>query len=217
MIAKLLISQNLLAQKDYINRYLESANLKKNHPDVLCFKAGEKLGVEQAKQIRKFLSVKAFSAEGKTVIIEEGSALTAEAQNALLKTIEELPSQNTLVIAASSESGFLPTILSRCIIVRLQGTDSSKEEKDYKEDIEKLITSSTAERFEYVEKLKDREAFLNALAAYFHQNLPSHSSSGKVKLVVFTKENLEAERWAKQNVNIRAILEYLMLIMPERT
>lgn len=73
-------------------------------------------------------------------------------------------------------------------------------------DIEKLIGSSIEERFEFIEKLKDKESFLLSLVAYFHKKLPSNAE--------FVKELLQAEKWAKQNVNIRAILEYLMLKMP---
>jgi len=42
-------------------------------------------------------------------------------------------------------------------------------------------------------------------------NLASHSKSGNVN---FIKELLQAEEWAKSNVNIRGILEYLILRMP---
>ena len=61
---------------------------------------------------------------------------------------------------------------------------------------------------QYIEKLKDREEFFQALVEYFHKKLPSNSE--------FVKELLQAEQWQNQNVNIRAILEYLMLVMPQK-
>ena len=74
--------------------------------------------------------------------------------------------------------------------------------------MEKLLTASIEERFEYIEKLKQREEFLYSMTKYFHKQLPLYND--------FSKELLQAEEWAKANVNIRAILEYLMLIMPKR-
>ncbi len=183
-----------------------------NHPDVLYFKAGEKLGIGEARKIKEHFSLKPYSAKGRTVIIEDASVMTIEAQNALLKTLEEPPEEAILILGAPSDTNLLPTILSRCQIVILNppkaGEGSFANASTYQEDIEKLLNSSIEERFEYIEKLKDRKEFLQGLLNYFHQKLPDH--------VEFTKELLQAEQWAKQNVNLRGILEYLMLKMPKK-
>lgn len=178
-------------------------DIKTNHPDVLYFTAGEKMGIAEARKIKEHFSLKPYSAKGRVVIIEDASVMTHEAQNALLKTLEEPPEEAILLLGAPSEANLLPTILSRCEIHRFPTTDYRLPATD----IEKLINSSIEERFEYIEKLKDKKEFLADLVNYFHQKLPDN--------LEFAKELLQAEQWAKQNVNLRGILEYLILKMPK--
>lgn len=202
MIARLLIGP-LEKRVEEIRLYLRGVN--PNHPDVLYFKAGEKLGIAEARKIKEHFSLKPYSASGRVVVMEDASCLTHEAQNALLKTLEELPKEAILLLGAPSDANFLPTILSRVSIYHTPGVIQLHT---VDKDIEKLLNSTTPERFEYIEKLKDREEFLLALVSYFHQHLPAHKD--------FVKELITAEQWAAQNVNIRGILEYLMLVMPPK-
>lgn len=202
MIARLLISPSLEQRKGEINRILKDAHFSKSHPDLLYLPHDSKLGIEQARKIKEHFSLKPYSALGRVVVLEDASALTPEAQNALLKILEEPPHHALIILGASSDAKFLPTILSRCQIVRVQGIEDRIQ--GYEKDIEKLISASIEERFEYIEKLKDREEFLHALI-----QLRSDPRSRTLRKL------LQAEQWASQNVNIRAILEYLMLVMPQ--
>ena len=212
MVPKILISPSLETRAVEIEKIL-TVHLKgadsnfsiKTHPDILYFEVESKLGIEQARKIKEHLFFKPYVAKGKVVVLEDASLLTLEAQNALLKILEEPPLNTLIILGAPNDSTFIPTILSRCEVAYLV-TTSDVERSKYTKDIEQLLKSDIAERFEYIEKLKDKGEFLNALLEYFHQQLPSHKN--------FTAELLEAEKWANQNVNIRAILEYLMLIMP---
>lgn len=207
MIAKLLISPSVQKRAGAIEKILTGAGLKNPHPDLLYFPADSKLGIEQARKIKEHFSLKPYSAKGRMVVLEDASTLTVEAQNALLKTLEELSEQALFILGADSDSKLLPTVISRCQIIWVQGTGDRGQE-NYIEDIEKLLESSVEQRFDYVEKLKDRQEFLHQLINFFHKKLPSYGE--------FTKELLQAEEWAKSNVNIRGILEYLMLVMPQK-
>lgn len=231
MIARILVSSDLNSRIAESEKILEEHGLAKNHPDVLWIGDGEKLGVEQAKQIRAYLSLKPYSAKNRAVVLESAQNLTDEAQNSLLKTLEEPPESAVLILGADSENNFLPTILSRCQIVtiptvmpsRQAGIHSKTEkgssievedDKKYTHDIAQLITSSVEQRFEYVEKLENKEVFLQALMVFSQQHLASHPGGVNLK---FAKELLQAEEWSKANGNIRAILEYLMLKLPGNT
>lgn len=209
VVAKVLISPSLESRVAESNKILASAGLALNHPDLLYLPYDSKLGVEQAKEIRGHLSFKPFQSSGRGVVLEDASNLTPEAQNALLKTLEELPENALFIMGASSEHNFLPTVLSRCEIIRLDLPNnplSTSDVEHFEKEIERLLKSDIPERFEYIEKLKDKEEFLQALVQYFHQKLPTHQD--------FAAELLQAENWTAHNVNLRAILEYLMLIMP---
>lgn len=223
MIARLIISSSIETIKQEITNVILNASEGsltnvRSHPDVLYFEAGEKLGIGEARKIKEHFYLKPYSLKGKVVIIEDASVMTPEAQNALLKTLEEPPEEAILILGAPSDANLLPTILSRCEIVILtpsevEGEGSLANASTY-QDIEKLINSSREDRFEYIEKLKDKKEFLFALLQYFHKQL-MFTRSNLLRLN-FLKDLLQAEQWAKQNVNIRGILEYLMLKMPKK-
>lgn len=215
MIARLLISKSLKERAGEIRKILMENNLSPNHPDLLYLTFDSKLGIAEARKIKTHFSLKPYCAKGRAVVLEDASTLTVEAQNALLKILEEPPKDAILLLGAASEHSFLPTILSRCEIIKLTPNyyDTLEYHIKYKEDIVKLQDSSIEDRFAYIEKLKDREEFLHAMVFYFHQNLASHTGYVNTD---FLKELITAEQWANQNVNIRAILEYLMLVMPSK-
>lgn len=220
MIARLLFCPDIKKIREEIRKslasHIGSGNL--NHPDLLYIKAGEKIGIAEARQIKEHFYLKPYSAKGRAVVIEDSSIITTEAQNALLKTIEELPKEAFLVLGAKSDANLLPTILSRCEITNLEAkNDDTLKYYKYHQDLEKLLGSTIEERFAYIEKLKNRDELLHFLVYAFREMLQApRPRLGRLVATNFLKELLQAEEWAKQNVNIRAILEYLMLVMPER-
>lgn len=181
------------------------------------------MGIAEARKIKEHFALKPFSAKGRVLVIEDAGSLTIEAQNALLKTLEEPPQEAILILGVASDTYLLPTILSRCQIIRLDATDPTcithNTYETFAKDLEKLLDSTAEARFAYIEKLSSKEEFLHTMIQFYRQKLfepVAHARPGLAKLEVnnFLKELLQAEEWAKQNVNIRAILEYLMLVMP---
>ena len=79
------------------------------------------LGIEVSRQIINFLKEKPIERSAKGVIIHEAGSLTTEAQNALLKTLEEPPLTSFLILTTSKKTDLLPTVLSRCQIVSTRG------------------------------------------------------------------------------------------------
>lgn len=63
-------------------------------------------------------------------VIQSADLLTTEAQNALLKTLEEPPLHTHIYMEAQSDVSFLPTILSRCQILKLQDTTKTMTKKE---------------------------------------------------------------------------------------
>lgn len=92
-----------------------------NHPDVIYVQS-EKLtiGVDIVReQINKHINIKPYG-NHKIVIIKDAHTLTEAAQNALLKTLEEPPKYAIMILLAHTTSNFLPTLISRCAIIRAQ-------------------------------------------------------------------------------------------------
>lgn len=81
---------------------------------------GGTLKVEQVREVQKFLSLKPYQSPYKTVLFLRFQEANANAQNALLKTLEEAPSYALLMLTADNAEQLLPTIISRCEILRLR-------------------------------------------------------------------------------------------------
>ena len=97
--------------------------LSDNHPDgihVTHEKPGS-IGVDDIrKQINDTIMIKPYSSYYKIYMVDEAEKMTVQAQNALLKTIEEPPSYAVIILMTTNPDAFLPTILSRCIQLKLK-------------------------------------------------------------------------------------------------
>lgn len=223
MVPKLIIHADAPIRTQEIEKIIIQNNLSKAHPNLLWFGEEDKVGIEQSRKVIEHLNLKPYQGDRQAVVMVSAENLTLEAQNALLKTLEEPPGDSLILLGISSEDQLLATILSRCHLIHLKGsttTDKNVAEK-YRKKIEELIESSYEKRFQYIEKLENREEFLHHLVLYFRAVLTQSTfphSMWEAKIITeFLKDLIEAERWTKQNVNIRAILEYLMLQMPSNT
>ncbi|MCI9200443.1 MAG: DNA polymerase III subunit [Lachnospiraceae bacterium] len=119
----------------------------KNQPDVIYVtheKPGS-IGVEDIRsQINGDVAIKPYSSPRKVYIINEGEKMTVQAQNALLKTLEEPPEYTVILILTTNMESLLPTILSRCVALNMKPVRDSQVKKflmetmripDYKADI----------------------------------------------------------------------------------
>ena len=88
-----------------------------NHPDVHWYKPSGKMRVVRIDEIRELIAqtgLKAFEADYKVFIITEADRMMPQAQNAILKTLEEPSGHSVLILISSNPAALLPTIVSRC-------------------------------------------------------------------------------------------------------
>ena len=101
--------------------------LDREYVDIINYKINKSsFGVDDVRNIIEEVSKKPFEGEKKVIIIHEGNKLTIQAQNALLKTIEEPPIGVYIIILCESLELILDTIKSRCEIYKL--TPLTKDE-----------------------------------------------------------------------------------------
>jgi len=92
-----------------------------HHPDVhWLVPDGASIRIEQVRALQSTLALRPFSAKYKVCIIDGADLMTEQAQNSMLKSLEEPPGDGVLILVTSRPSALLPTILSRCQMVRLQ-------------------------------------------------------------------------------------------------
>lgn len=97
--------------------------LSHNQPDIIYI-SHEKpntIGVEDIRtQINGDIDIKPYSSPRKIYIMNEGEKMTIQAQNALLKTLEEPPEYAVILILTTNVDELLPTILSRCVVLNMK-------------------------------------------------------------------------------------------------
>ena len=96
--------------------------LSGNHPDIRHV-THEKatIGVDDIRlQLNNDIMVKPYSRPYKVYIIDEAEKMTEQAQNAMLKTIEEPPEYAVILLLTVNAKLLLPTILSRCILLNVR-------------------------------------------------------------------------------------------------
>ncbi len=105
--------------KNFTLQILGSNN--QNHPNILYISREEKkeIGIEQIRQIADFVNKSAATNDDKFVIIDSACQMTNSASNALLKILEEPKAGNYLFLISHNSSKILPTILSRCYVLKI--------------------------------------------------------------------------------------------------
>lgn len=103
-----------------------------SHPDIFEFVAKEtprSFPVSVVREIRKDAYVLANEADYKIYILGNASSMGSEAQNALLKTLEEPPAQVILILTVTSKTLLLDTVLSRSVVFTLDEAEQQYDEK----------------------------------------------------------------------------------------
>ncbi|MCD7825545.1 MAG: DNA polymerase III subunit delta' [Clostridiaceae bacterium] len=98
-----------------------------NHPDVR-FITHEKAGIsvdDIREQLVNDIAIKPYSSNHKIYIIPDANKMTEQAQNALLKTIEEPPEYAVILLITENAEKLLPTIQSRCVVLNTQPLDKN--------------------------------------------------------------------------------------------
>ena len=100
-----------------------------NHPDIIYVQHAKPntIGVDDIRvQINQDIAIKPYSSPYKIYIVDEAEKMNVQAQNALLKTIEEPPAYGVILLLTTNADSFLPTILSRCIRLDLRPVADDK-------------------------------------------------------------------------------------------
>lgn len=113
-------------------------------------KTKQSIGIEEVRIVQKNLSLKPIQSNQKILVIYDAHLLTTQAQNALLKVLEEPPNNTIIILVSPSISTLLPTVISRCGVVELETTTAF----DPKEQEEILAVLNTLPTMAISHKLK---------------------------------------------------------------
>ena len=112
--------------------------MSNNQPDIIYIghEKPNTIGVEDIRgQINNDIGIKPYSSPRKIYIMNEGEKMTVQAQNALLKTLEEPPEYAVILILTTNVEALLPTILSRCVVLNMKPVPEAKVKKYLMEEL----------------------------------------------------------------------------------
>jgi len=184
--------------------------------DITRVSATTSIGIAAIRELKQKIFLKPYKSEQKAVLIEDAQTLTIEAQNALLKTLEEPPNHTIIILLADNPDSLLPTILSRTQLITTKSpikTLTEKEREAMEEILENLLTGN-----EDVLKLaqlatKDKAAALSFLEKMIltARNKLLHNPSQSKYLIPLKSFQKAYTLLATTNVNPRFTLEALFL------
>lgn len=134
---------------------------------TITFEKESSLGIEAVKKLQEKVFLKPLKSLSKAVVIPNAHLLTIPAQNSLLKLLEEPPANTLLFLVADSLEALLPTIRSRCKILKISTPEkqlSTEEVKEFKSKLQDWKNLSVTQALKTAEILaKDKETTLDQL------------------------------------------------------
>ena len=122
-----LFAMGIQCEADYSEPCMECESCTKairgNHPDIITVhhEKPDTIGVEEIRrQVVEDVQIKPFAYPHKIYIIHDAQKMTVQAQNALLKTLEEPPEYAVIILTAENAEALLPTVRSRCVTLSMR-------------------------------------------------------------------------------------------------
>jgi hypothetical protein len=182
----------------------------RGNPDFVC-EVHDKFLIEDARRLRELQQNKTL-ANSRKIFIVAFNFITREAQNALLKVLEEPTKGTHIFIVTPSAHVFLPTVLSRVTVVQTEHRVSH-------DDVATFLKSSYKKRMEYVTKLvkniKDEKAskaealaLVKGLLVTLHQKATTPADFKKLKELNTVSSYLE-----DTSASVKMLLEHTALIV----
>ena len=177
------------------------------HPDLTVIQAdteGGTMKVDQIREARRLLTLKPYAAHYRVALFLRFHEANDSAANALLKTLEEAPSYAVLILTADNPEQLLPTIVSRCEVLRLRllkigEVQKALEEKGFETNQSKLIAHISGGRFGYARRLLESESLLDEREERLNE-LQSLISASRVEKFAY------ADRLSKDKDSMRRVI-----------
>jgi len=176
-----------------------------NHPDVhLIAPEGGSIKIAQIRDLRREFSLRAVEATRKVYILLEAESMTREAANSLLKFLEEPSGLVTAILITENPSGILPTIRSRCQMIRFQELPWQKVVSEasrlgYSEG-DLRVAAQIVRNLEEIKTLCQSDEFAsirNIVIKFYHQYL-----TDKTKALVKIEELILQDPHLKENIEL---------------
>lgn len=177
-----------------------------SNPDYMEIYEEKKLiKIDQIRTLEDDIARKPIVSNKKVYVISDAKYMTEEAQNCLLKTLEEPPKYANIILVTSNENSLLPTVQSRCIKIKFSKLSN--------EDLRKIRPDLTDAELEILDgSLKGIENISEKLDEY--QKIDNIVSNLQNDTLINVLNNADILYNGKDNIN--DLLDYLNILLFKR-
>jgi len=203
-----------------------------DHADLLWVERGEsdtRVRIGQVRAMQAAFRLRSSEGGRRAAVLADAEWLNQEAQNALLRLLEEPPAQTTLILVTQSPAGLLATVRSRCQRVVIPATQqrepSGAEQADQIARLETLAGTSTPELLDWAEEFRGPRAiaaaalgeFLSTASAWVHGRACESVEAGGVdvqaELDAFATVAACRKSLVQRNANPQMVAEKALLAL----
>ena len=207
----------------HTQKLADSAGIRlyQSSPDVFIISpqkgTNSHISIDQIRELKKHIWQKPFANKFKFLVIEEADKLTLEAQNSLLKILEEPPAHAIIVLEAKNKASILPTVRSRVVEQQIiqKETDGNIQSSLLKED-------DTTKLLEEVADIEDPVTWLDRQVLALHNLLKKNAGATKpsislTKITDIIEECIRTKKMIEANVNPKFALINLIFSLKLKT
>lgn len=169
------------------------------------------ISIDQIRQLKSHIFQKPVHHPYKFVILEDAQELTLEAQNALLKILEEPPTQVIVVLEAHDKSQLLPTIRSRVLTRILYNLKRPRENSSL------MGKGEILNQLEKLSQITNPQDWLDNQILLLHQSLKNKLGDNNNKEILEISQMIEkciqAKKMIEANVDPKFVLFNLVLTL----
>lgn len=182
-----------------------------NNPDFQLIEATDgKIKIDQIREMQRKIAEKPIISSQKVYLIDDADTMTVEAQNCLLKTLEEPPEYITIILICSNEDTMLSTIKSRCTRMHFEPIE--------KEKVKQFIHANYPD-IEMSDKIIELAQGSIGKAIRLNWNKDVYENIEKILLSMQTKDLIDIVQMSdgiyKAKEDIQSILEYINVMLLE--
>lgn len=216
MNSVIITSKNKDKRKAYIDAFCSEHKIGQFDQTVIATDE-QSIGITDIRNMQKTLFLKPYNSEEKVVVMQDAEKLTTEAQNALLKVLEEPPANTYIFLSSATDAAFLPTIISRCKVVFLEEQEKEvpfADKETLENDTATIRAGSISARLLLAEKLSAQKETLptwfERIIVFLRKKLLNDPNDITIAYVI---QSLSDAYHTIQttNVNTRLVLEHTFL------
>jgi DNA polymerase III delta prime subunit len=205
-----------------------------DHADLLWIERGDgdtRVTIGQVRALQGALQLQSTEGGRRAAVVADAEWLNQEAQNALLRILEEPPAQTTLVLATATATGLLATVRSRCQRVRFEAdpaaTQSDPEREAMRQRLDGIAAAKIPELLDWAAEYRGAratvvggvEAFLETASLWMRDRVATALRETAVDVTpdldAFQTLNDCRKTLSQRNANPQMVVERALLALRE--